>query len=92
MTTPATVTNTQRQAIVTRWHSPTNTKGARMSASAGAGRVSIPYAHGLNLADNHAAAASALVTKLQWLSNGERMIGGGCLPSGDYAWVIIDAA
>lgn len=55
-----------RQAIRTRYHGPTNTRGSRISAKCGAGRVSVPYDHALNLYDNHAAAARALLAKLGW--------------------------
>lgn len=55
------------QAIVTRYHGPTNTRAARISARTAAGRCSIPYPHeagGLGAA--HRAAALALIAKLGW--------------------------
>jgi hypothetical protein len=56
-----------KQAIVTKYHGPTNTRGARISASTASGiRVSIPYPHELNTDDAHRAAADALCAKLGW--------------------------
>lgn len=54
------------QAIRTRYHGPTNTRGSRISAQCAAGRLSVPYAHALDLTDNHRAAADALIAKLDW--------------------------
>lgn len=65
---------TYRQAIVTRYHGPTNTKGARISATASAGRVYVPYDHALNADGNHEAAATALCAKFGWA--GELACGG----------------
>lgn len=67
------------QAIVTKYLPPTNHKGARVVAKAAAGRLVVHWDHSLNVADNHAAAARALVEKLGW---GGRWIAGG-LPSED---------
>jgi len=55
-----------RQAITTKYHGPTNTRGARISARAEAGRIFVPYNHALNSSDNHAAAAMALAEKWGW--------------------------
>ena len=69
-----TVAEPMRQAIVTRYHGPTNTRGSRVSAKCAGGRVSVPYDHELNAGDNHAAAAASLAAKLGWTG---RMVGGG---------------
>lgn len=55
-----------RQAITTKYHGPTNTRGSRISASAEAGRIFVPYDHALSLSDNHAAAAAAFAAKWGW--------------------------
>lgn len=62
------------QAIRTRYHGPTNTKGSRLSAQCEAGRIYVPYDHALNLSDNHEAAAKALANRLGWKRH--PMIGG----------------
>lgn len=55
-----------RQAIVTRWLSPTNTRPSRVKASALAGSVIISWDHALSAEGNHAAAAKALADKFGW--------------------------
>ena len=65
-----------RQAIVTKYISPTNTRVSRISAKAAAGRIVIPYEYGNT--DPHAIAAAALARKLEWF--GEWFAGG--LPDG----------
>lgn len=55
-----------RQAIVTKFHGPTDTRGSRVSARAEAGRVMVSWDHRLNQAANHAEAANALIAKLGW--------------------------
>ena len=69
------------QTIRTRYHGPTSTKGSRFSAQCEAGRIYVPYDHALNLDENHAAAAKALLKKLNW--NGD--YAGGCFEH-DYYW------
>lgn len=54
------------QTIETRYHGATNFKGSRVSASCEAGRVTLPWNHGLNVEDNHKAAAERLIRKLAW--------------------------
>ena len=54
------------QAIVTKYHGPTNTRGSRISAKAEAGRISVSYDHALNASENHRAAAQALADKMGW--------------------------
>lgn len=75
------------KAIVTKYHGPTNTRGARITADDGDGnRVSIPYPHELSGSDVHYKAAKTLCRKMGWECN---LIGGG-LKNG-YAWVFTDA-
>ena len=55
------------QAITTKFHSPTNTRGARISATSESGhRVMIGYPHELSDAAVHAEAVKALCAKLGW--------------------------
>jgi len=63
-----------RQAIVTKYHGPTNTRGSRISAQSAGGRVSVSYDHELTSGQNHAKAAATLAAKLGWSG---RMVGGG---------------
>ena len=54
-------------AIVTKYHSPTNTTGARISARmTGAGTAWIPYPHELSGLDVHAAAAAVQMARAGW--------------------------
>jgi len=56
-----------RQAIQTKYHGPTNTKGSRISATSASGiKVFIGYPHELSGVDCHAKAAEALARKLGW--------------------------
>ena len=54
------------QAIRTRYHGPTSTRGSAISAKCEAGAVRVPYDHALNLEDNHKAACAALLKKFGW--------------------------
>ena len=74
------------QAIVTRYHGPTNTRGSRISATAANGeRIYLPYDDSLNSDDMHRKAAYALRDKMGW--SGE-MVGGG-LQKG-MCWVFLE--
>lgn len=70
------------QAIKTKYHGPTNSKGSRISASCEAGRIYVPYNHALGLYENHATAAALLIEKLNW---GDYDYFGGCFEH-DYYW------
>lgn len=54
------------QAIRTRKHNVTNTKGERVSAQCEAGRVYMPWDYSLDTDQNHAKAAQLLVDRLNW--------------------------
>lgn len=54
------------QAITTRFHGPTNSRGSRITARAAAGSVTVHYEHGLSQMANHAVAAKALAEKFGW--------------------------
>ena len=51
------------QAIVTRYHGPTNFKGSRYSAKCSRGRIMVSADYALNSEGNHKAAAAALVAR-----------------------------
>ena len=69
------------QAIQTKYHGPTNTRGSRISAKAeGVRGISIPYPHELNTTDAHAKAANELANKYNWLEDGGWTLVGGGLP------------
>jgi hypothetical protein len=62
------------KAIITKYHSATDTRGSRISAKDEDGnRVSIPYRHDLNQLHAHTEAAIALCTKMHWMG---RMVAG----------------
>jgi hypothetical protein len=76
------------KAILTRYHGPSNVKGARISASdSDKNRVVLSWDHALDSAENHARAAKTLCEKMNW--RGE-MIGGG-LHNGDMAWTFANS-
>ena len=86
-----------RQAIVTRYVCPTNTRGARIRATCDRGSVSIPYPDEANQgADAHAVAVRSLLAKFaeedgadrSWPSF-ERWVCGGMPQSSKdaYVWV-----
>lgn len=62
------------QAIVTRYHGPTNVRGGRIKATACAGSIIVSYDHALDNEANHAAAAKAFADKMGW---GGKWYGGG---------------
>jgi hypothetical protein len=78
------------QAIVTKFHGPTNHKGSRVSATAEAGRIILSWDHALNGSDNHAAAARALADSMGWtVEAGYPALVGGALPgNAGYAFVM----
>lgn len=73
-----TIRDTCRQAIVTKYRGPTNSRGSRIIASADAGRIVVPLNYSKSTAENHAAAAAALCAKFGW--QGELVQGG--MPDG----------
>lgn len=80
--------DSDRQAILTRYHNPTDKRWSRISATCDAGRVILNYDQALTLSANHLAAAKALADKLEW----PWVFVGGSLPTGDFAWVDADKA
>lgn len=86
------------QAILTKYHSPTNFKGSRYSAECERGKIFVHADDALNPEDNHKSACDALVARFikedaerygtnpnPWAK--ARVM--GCLPSGDYAHVYL---
>jgi len=67
------------KAIETRYHGPTNTRPARVSARCDAGRIILAWDHALGGDGNHRAAAVALATRHGWPAD---MIGGSLPGSG----------
>lgn len=67
------------QAIVTKFVGPTNTRPARIKATAAAGSVTIHYDHGKGINANHTAAAHALARKYGWTGTYR----GGGMPDGN---------
>ncbi len=51
------------QAIVTKYHGATDTRGARVSATAERGRISIPFPYECGITEAHECARAALVAK-----------------------------
>ena len=84
-------TDTGRQAIRTRYHGPTETLGARISASYAGGRIYVSCEDGRMIPDrtgsqNHHIAAQALAEKLGWTNWATDLRGGWF--GGDCYWVI----
>lgn len=74
------------QAIITKYHAQTNTRGARISAQTESGvKVSIPYPHDLNHDDRHECAVRALCDKMGWTGT---LVSGG-LAKGNHVYVFV---
>jgi hypothetical protein len=78
------------QAIIVRYHGPTNTKPSRYTASCPQGRVTVPYDYGDKYLERNV--AEMLCRKLQKLADDpgswpiDKMVG-GTLPNGDTVFV-----
>lgn len=72
-----------RQAIVTKYYGPTNTRGARIRATCEAGSLTVSWDYALGVAENYEAACNALLKKLGWDANGYR----GGYTGDSYVWV-----
>lgn len=72
------------KAIVTKYHGPTNTRGARITASDEDGnQVSISYPYELSGEDVHRKAADALCDKMNWKG---RLVGGSLKNGYVFVW------
>lgn len=77
------------QAIRTRYHGPSNTRGSYISAKCEAGSIRMPYAHELDIAGNHEAACKMLIKKMKWdTGHYADMVGGEFAE--DHYWVFDD--
>ena len=80
------------QAIRTRYHGPTNTRGSRISAQCTAGKLSVAYNHALNGDENHKAAACALRDRLGWIAPHYAPMFGGDFNGDTYFTFSVDHA
>lgn len=55
-----------RQAIITKFLGPTNSRGSRVKAKCYAGSITISWDDAKDVDDNHLAAAEALCKKFGW--------------------------
>ena len=78
------------QAIVTKFIGPTNTRGARIKATAYAGSITLSWDYALGTTGNHRAAALALADKFKWLDHSD-LSEGGSLPAGNGECFILTA-
>jgi len=75
------------KAITTKYHGPTDRKGARVSATDNDGnRITISYPYELSGEAVHRKAAEALCTKMNWPGK----IAGGSVKHG-YVFVFVDS-
>ncbi len=73
------------QAIITKYHGPTNTRGSRVSATAANGqRVFMGYDSAHTSEENHRIAAEKLCEKLDWHGK----LASGSLKNG-MVWVFV---
>jgi hypothetical protein len=82
------------QAITTKYLGPTNTRGARIKATADAGSITIPWDHELNAVKNHYAVASAFALQWGWTDDSTgtgtiRPHAFGALPCGGYVMAFL---
>ena len=77
-----------RQAIVTKYHGPTNHRGASIRVKAQAGTMSVPWNHELDAEENHAKAAFEFAAKQGWADSPKELVGGGMPNDDGYCFVI----
>ena len=85
--TEGVMNNSVEQAIVTKYLSPTDVRGARIKAFCDGGSITIGYDHSLSSEDAHRKAAEALRERMKW--TGELIQAG--LPKG-YVFVFTPVA
>lgn len=76
------------QAIITKCLPPTDTQGARITATCYSGSTAIDYPYHLGAKARHLAAAEALCAKLDWTGT---LIGGSLPDESGYAFVFTDS-
>ena len=76
------------RAITIKYLGPTNSRGARVKASAGGtqGNVTLPFRHDLSMEQNVAAAVDELLLHYEW----DNPYALGALPDGTYVAVLSD--
>ena len=74
-------------AIETRFHGPTNSRGARITATAVKNRITVSYPYELSGEDCHRVAAEALCAKMKWPG---KLIGDGTAKG--YVFIFADRA
>lgn len=74
------------KAIQTKFIGPSETRGARVKAWIKGYAATVSWDHGLEVVDNHGAAARKLAELLRWSG---RLVG-GTLPDESMAWVFVD--
>ena len=77
-----------RQAIVTKFLGPTNSRGSRVKAVCEAGQVALAWDDALDMTENHEAAAKALCDRLGW--EWEHFKGGGLPRCNSHAYCYVD--
>lgn len=78
-----------RQAIITKYVGPTDTRGSRIRCTANAGSRTFDWDHALDPEDNHRVAALSYASELGWLARNS--IHGGSMPNSEgYAFVLVE--
>lgn len=77
------------QAIRTRYHGPSNSRGSRISAKCEAKTIYVSYDHALSIDGNHKAACAALIAKMQWDTDHYADVVCGVFDN-DHYWVFDD--
>ncbi len=77
------------QAIRTKFIGPTNYRPDRIKAECMAGKITVSWDWALNQEQNHAAAAWALINKLDWTREGKTRIESGTLADHSYCHVLV---
>ena len=78
-----------RQAIVTKYFGPTNTKGSRIKVKAYAGSKFYEWDHSVGIELNHLRAATKFADKMGWLKKND-IVGGSMPKSGSYCFVLVN--
>lgn len=78
-----------RQAIVTKFHGPTDHKPGRVRATCEAGTYTHEWNHELGVVENHAITARTLARRLGW---GDREAHIGFTRDGQYVVVFVDVS
>lgn len=77
-----------RQAIVTKYLGLTYHRGARISCKAQVGRLTFPWDHALDVAENHLKAATAFAWRWGWTDT-HTLVGGAMPDDTGYCFVMV---